>query len=1410
MRNDIADIYELSPMQLGILLDCVHAPRSKSYHQQLVFTLSGNLDINLWKQAWEQLVETYAVFRTSFQWEDLDKPLQIVHSRVLLDWTYKNIEDDKNVDKIIQEEIDTDSSKVFALNRPSLMRCTLIKQNSDHYFFMFSYHHLLLDGWSLAIVIRKVFDLYISLQTHILKDSSLPLPFREYISMIHRKSAVEAQQFWAKELEGFYAPLLFQSATRRNTLTSRNYDSAEITLSPQLSNDIVLQSQALNITPYIMVQGVWGLLLTKYFNTNDVVFGTVVSGRSHQTEDLNNVVGVTMNTIPIRVIVDQDETSESWLKKLFDKQARRDNFTYISLSDIRRQGEVPSNIPLFESILVYENYPISQLKTPITGIKVKNTRLLEYPNIPLAIIVIPGEKFQVKIVYDQNCVTEKFVNEVLLRFRSILAEITAYPTKKLSELRWMNEGGGIVYQPLVNTENPGILTGLNMTSAFSDQVAKNGQATAITSRDRSISFEELDNWSSAIADELRALGISCNERVAILMNNSCELIASILALLKIGACYIPVDPEYPESRISYIISDSQVKFALSRHQFSHLLNGMNVSMYNVEHDEKQKGQSSAKTLAHGQRDRGQLAYIIYTSGSTGKPKGTGITHTNLLNYITWAINYYLDCEHLSFPLFTSFSFDLTVTSIFVPLLSGGKIVIYDDSDKHLALERIITDNAVDIVKLTPSHLQLLRELDCSRSRIKKLIVGGENLERKLADDIIDCFDGKVTIYNEYGPTETTVGCMYYRYEGKGVLGDSIPIGLPIANTSIYLLDEHLNCVPYGAIGELCVSGEGVSSGYLNNSLLTDEKFVANPFAPGTILYKTGDLVKFGVDDALIYIGRKDEQIKHRGLRIDLQEIETILNKHPNIRTSAVVTARFKREETPVNEIYYCISCGLPSNYPNVSFSQDGRCSICQDFERYADKVNTYFGSLTDLDKVFSRSKLDNRKQYDCLMLYSGGKDSTYALCKLVKDFNLRVLVFSFDNGYISDQAKLNIKHVCNELQVELILQTADGMREIFKESLEKFSNVCQGCFKTIYTLGIKIAYQKGIDHIVTGLSRGQLFETRLHELYRANIFEPAAIDKYVLKARKEYHSLEDKVFHNLKTGIFKNTNVLEKIEFIDFYRYSDVKLDDMYRYIKEHVSWVRPNDTGRSTNCMINNVGIFVHKKEKGYHNYALPYSWDVRLGHKTREEALAELTDDINAATVQDIVSHLGYRMKDSVSNNSLIAYCSSENEISPAELRRFLANELPLQLVPDLFIHMPELPLTLNGKVDKRKLSQHKPFLDKTNYFAPVKTLEKEIADIWSNVLGIPNPGIYDNIFDIGGHSMSLTIIFNRLKKKLGIDFSITALYEHTTIASLSNFFEDMTNSSEPMEDQSPNAEKRIANLSSDRRESRKQTHF
>ena len=832
---------------------------------------------------------------------------------------------------------------------------------------------------------------------------------------------------------------------------------------------------------------------------------------------------------------------------------------------------------------------------------------------------------------------------------------------------------------------------------------------------------ELNDRIETVARQLAQAGYGPGDLVGVEIGVSLDAVVAIHGIQRAGAAFVPIDPSYPQARRDYLRSDSGCRLVLS-------------TLDDVD-DLPVVDATAEPALA----EPDDIAYVIYTSGSTGLPKGVPITYRGLSEYLGFAYSAYIDRDAPTMPLFTSLSFDLTITTLFLPLLSGGLMTIHPDGGL-VSLREIANQGQATLIKATPSHLELLVRMLASNNTLPQLsglIVGGEAFMADLADRILDAVDPELAIFNEYGPTEAVVGCMVHRYDRSMDSGPEVPIGRPAPGVALHNLDQFGHPVPLGVIGELYISRPGMTQGYLGRDDLNQEKLAVVPNSGSSnVLYRTGDLVRMIDADTMVYLGRADEQIKVGGIRLEPGEIEHVAQSVPGVRRAV---ARLWSPQ-PDRTIENCIRCGLPSDVPDVVIDGDGVCTSCHEFERIAPQAEAWFRTEADLSAALAIAREQSTGDYDVIHLISGGKDSTYALYKLV-ELGARVFAITLDNGFIAEVAKANVRRATEALGVDHEFVTVDGMNEIFRDSLERFSNVCNGCYKAIYTIALAKAEELGVPAIVTGLSRGQFFETRLVPgMFGADRFDPEAIDEMVREARHVYHTTPDAVSEHMDVDFLADGSIFDRVSFIDFYRYIDVPLSEMYESLEASNTWQRPPDSGRSTNCLINSAGIFVHKIEQGHHSYAAPYSWDVRLGHKTRDEALFELDDpmdDEEVAAITSMLAEVGYEPK---KPEMLTLWIEADDTVDLTALKNALAEGLPAHSIPRSIEAVSEIPLTTNGKVDLDQLPA--PELWRAPATAGGRAVagqtEVDIAFVWSSVLGLAEVGASDDFFALGGTSL------------------------------------------------------------------------
>ncbi|MFK7730272.1 MAG: AMP-binding protein [Pseudomonadales bacterium] len=900
---------------------------------------------------------------------------------------------------------------------------------------------------------------------------------------------------------------------------------------------------------------------------------------------------------------------------------------------------------------------------------------------------------------------------------------------------------------------------IGIVEKLHELASANPNALAIACDNEQVSYHDLKKRVDELAAKLPG-----QHPLPILLPRSIEFVVAVLAAITRKIPFVPLDVDHPDDRLRKIIDalDSPVVLT-NRKNNDRLQEHLELMLID-----------SPQVPAANNRDTSfsaiaEVAYIIFTSGTTGKPKGVEVAYSSLNNYLHWAAYYYSNGHSVRMPLFSSVAVDLTLTSILLPIFTGGTVQLYPQTDQssQLAVLDVFRDDQLDLIKLTPSHLRLVLQDSIKlgpNSSIKGLILGGENFPRQLAMSALHQLGENLALYNEYGPTEATIGCMIHQFDAGIDLHHSVPIGVPIDNAQIHLLDACGQAVPIGVPARMHISGDVLAKGYWNGKAIRNT------------LYDTGDQAIRQANGNLVYLGRLDKQRKFRGARVELEEIEAVANCSGLISDAVVrVTTDGADQQHTL-----CVKCGIASNVPGIRMQASSVCSVCNDFESKRASLEPYFKTQDELHNAM-QARIAPKQGASCLAMVSGGKDSSYMLCKLV-EMGFRPVVFTLDNGYLSEHALANVERMCKRLDLHWERQCPADMNAIFADSLRRHSNVCNGCFKTIYTLAINYALEHNIPSIITGLSRGQLFETRLLDMVDADVLDEAQIDQRVDAARKAYHLIDDKVSECLDVSHVRKAETFSRIAFFDFYRYTDVVLSDMYRFLHEFGDWQRPPDTGRSTNCLINDVGIYVHQKERDYHNYAIPYAWDVRMGHKQRAEAVDELNDDIDLIRVKDMLDQIDYtpRETDQNQSESLVAYyVAPDSKIEP-ELRKSMASQLPDYAMPTHFVQLDQLPLAASGKLNEFALP-HPSSIRQANtrqlngsLKAPVSDTEKALALVWQQHFNADFISLDDDFFALGGDSI-LAVQISASCKDAGFNIAPTDLFSAPNLQRLAELAVD-----------------------------------
>jgi len=771
-----------------------------------------------------------------------------------------------------------------------------------------------------------------------------------------------------------------------------------------------------------------------------------------------------------------------------------------------------------------------------------------------------------------------------------------------------------------------------------------------------------------------------------------------------------------------------------------------------------------------------LAYVMYTSGSSGRPKGVMVEHRQVNNCIFWMQEKFHLTERDVIAHRTNLSFDPSVWEIFWPLYRGAGVkVIPEPYGKDVEfLTRLMTEDAGLTMMYCPATLlnAMTQHLNIKavkpKLKLPWLVIGAEPVSQEVVKKFYTFFQGKLV--NTYGPTEGTVNNTYYDLEPDDPR-PVVSIGKPVANNRVYILSKNLKPVPINVAGEICIAGHSVARGYINNRKQTDECFIPNPFGEGK-LYKTGDIGRWHEDGTIEIMGRIDEQVKIRGYRIELGEIETALYHHHAIEHSVVVAKDNKELQEKIRE---CKTCGIWSNYPGIVLNSDDLCNICENLDQYKKLIHRYFKTMYDLERKIREGNRDKKGTYDCLLVYACERVATYALYKLV-EMGFNVLAVTYDSGHYEKESLDRISALTEKIGVDHVFLRHERSNEIMKESLRAADTMCKGCIHTSSSLAGQYALKNGIKFVIgETLSRGQIVENKLYKFMEMGVNNVDEIEKEIDKLQRTTALIDKKIFDIIGIKEVSDGSIYDSVEFIDFYRYCDVTNEEMIEFLDSKDPYWRGLDTKStySTDCKICQVGNFNHLKQKGYHYTGSAKSWDKRMNLTSLEDLKDDLKIDLTAGGHGAFLKNLGYQEKEAVESSAkhLCAYFVSGEDLTVSHLREYLSARIPGYMIPSFFIHLDKLPLTSNGKIDRKLLPNPDSFRPKLKetYVAPETGLEKIIADTWQEVLKVDLAGIKDNFFELGGSSLDIIHVGNKLNEKINNEIPVVTLFTYPTISSL-----------------------------------------
>ncbi|MEY9874261.1 amino acid adenylation domain-containing protein [Streptacidiphilus sp. MAP12-33] len=881
----VEDVYPLTPMQSGMLFDALMTEDTGLHLIQFDLVLDHVDDPDLLGRAWQRTADRLPVLRTAVHWADVSTPVQVVRAAATLpvvqhDWRDLPEEDRRERWGALCAE---DRAQGVDLAAAPLARVTVLRLTDTSVRVLWSVHHIVMDGWSSTELLAEVAADYARL-----RDGGGPAPqprtlFRDYLRRLGRRDAAAAEAHWRDALGSFSTPTrLPYDRPAAPGYRPRATERLEVDITPELSARLTEVAKRTRLTTSTLLQGAWALLLARYSGSQDVCFGGTVSGRTPDVPGVDSIIGMLVNTLPVRVRVDREQNLESWLAALQADQARARDFEDVSLTQAQAWSGLSAGDNLFDSIVVFENFPFEERSFTAHGLELRRFDNEVGSGAALGVVVHPGDRTSMRVHYDPALFEADTVRRMTDYLRTLLEAfaddtartVGALPPHATAELQLVlgdraDAAGGPVAEH-------------QMQELVTAQVRLRPDAVAVELDDQRLTYADLDARANQLAHYLIERGVGSDVLVGIAVERSLDLFVAILGILKAGGAYVPLDPDYPAERLAFTLAETRPRVLLAHEHGIDRFPPTDAELVLLDRD-------WPAVAAYPDTDPGprgsarDLAYVVYTSGSTGRPKGVMVEHRSLHNTVTAVTGPYgLGPDSRVFQL-CSMSFDTGVQDLFTTWAAGGTMVVpAPDVARNGAylVEHLLTGK----VTTASIPITVLSSLDAdSLPGMETIRVGGD----VVVPEIAEAWARRHRVINNYGPTEAGVTVSLFEVE-QGAGYRSVPLGKPLANTRAYVLDDHLTPVPIGVPGELYVGGVGLARGYVDNQAKTSERFVADPFGPpGARLYRTGDVVRRLPDGLLDFVGRTDHQVKIRGFRVEPGEIESALLRHDAVAEAVV-------------------------------------------------------------------------------------------------------------------------------------------------------------------------------------------------------------------------------------------------------------------------------------------------------------------------------------------------------------------------------------------------------------------------------------------------------------------------------------------------------------------------------------------
>jgi amino acid adenylation domain-containing protein/FkbM family methyltransferase len=1292
---------------------------SAAFRAQCVVLLKGHLDKKLLAETLNEVVKRHEILRTTFrQVPGLKFPIQIITEDCSIDLQEIDLthEQQPRVEEVIRQK----RNLAFDYERCPLLHLSLLALAPDEHMLVLTLPALCADRQTLDNLVSDISRLYEDFARGRKSTLDEPMQFIQFSewqsALLRDEEAAPGKEYWRKMLAAAHhnGVLPYEN----NSAGARGFDPAHFEL--RLDSDVVAKmdatAQRYDLCTADLLLACWHMLLWRLTGHAEMFVNCVFDGRKY--EELRSAAGLFARSLPIHCSLAAENSFSQVISKI--DEARREAEGWQEYFTGEQETEVDSNDEPESSYsygFEYHAWPAPRAAAGVTFSI--HTQYVCFDRFKIKLTCTRrGNLLVAEFLYDGDLFSHTHIEGLGEQFKTLLKSSSEKPAVAIPGLE-------VVGQP----ERQLLLVEWNETDAayprtacvhdlFQDQAKLQPDQIAVEFEGEHVTYKELNERANQVANYLRRLGVTAEVRVGILMERSLEMVVGLWGVLKAGGAYVPLDPASPEARLSFMLEDAGVQVILSQEKLSQHLSGSQARIICLDADWQRIATESTidpvnETVAEN------LVYVIYTSGSTGRPKGVMISHQGLVNYLSWCSREYAVTEGKGTAVHSPLGFDLTVTSLLSPLLAGQRVILLAEQPEIESLRNTVRAGAdFSLVKITPAHLEILSNTtpaDKVQEWARALIVGGdalfgENLSfwRKHAP--------ATRLINEYGPTETVVGCCVFESPPGEIPSGAVPIGKPISNTQLYVLDERQQLVPVGLPGELYIGGDGLARGYLNRPELTAQNFVPHPFSAkaGARLYRTGDIARYLPDGNLEYVGRADHQVKIRGFRIELGEIEAAVARHPLIREAVVIA----REDQPGNKrlVAYCVPreqslYRLPNNLEVAHLNKNETDFVYK--EIFEDRTYLKHGvSLSEGDTVFDVGAniglftlfASQEFSVGCIYAFEPSPTTFAVLRRNASMYNLNAKLYECG---LSDRSGIETFTFYPKMSV---------MSGAYADA-EEDEGIARSALKNQDALLNRYA-----DDLMAGRFEREQFKCQLRTI--SEIISENDIERIdLLKIDVEKSELD--VLKGIKDADWKRINQLV-IEVHD----GAGQLQEITRLLKRHgFDFVVDQDE------VVQDTDL--------YNIYAIHPSRDKR---RMGIAAAAK----INAAS-----------------------QARNGHPLSSDSLRDYLQKELPDYMIPSEFVRLETLPLTANGKVDRRALlSLDGDSSDRAETFiAPRDVVELRLVQIWEDILGRRPIGVRDDFFKLGGHSILAARLMARIQQLVGINLPLATLFKRATIEYLAS---------------------------------------